>query len=180
MLRGFLSARSADQGQSFLTRKGGGTLIGEKLFPEIITLRSDPSDKRYPALQWTQEDLPAKPITWIRKGVVENAVYDRYWASKTDKSPTPSPANLILDGSELQLADLIKATERGLLVTRFWYIRGVNPQTVQFTGLTRDGVFLIEKGVVTQPVMNLRFTESVCPPAAEHHYDQPQRTRTGR
>jgi predicted Zn-dependent protease len=160
-LRGVLSARSAEQGQSFLSSKGGGTLLGQKLFPEAITFRSDPSDKRYPALRWTQAGLPATPITWIEKGVVQNVVYDRYWASKTGKTPTPGTDNFILDGSDLQLADLIKATERGLLVTRFWYIRTVNPQTVQLTGLTRDGLFLIEKGVVTQPVMNLRFTESV-------------------
>jgi predicted Zn-dependent protease len=156
-----LSARAAEQGQSFLSKKGGGTLLGSKVFPELITLRSDPSDKRYPSIRWTPATLPARPVTWIDKGVVQNMVYDRYWASKTDKAPTPDTDNLILEGGDSSLSDLIKATDRGLLVTRFWYIRFVNPQTVQLTGLTRDGLFLIEKGVVTQPVVNLRFTESV-------------------
>jgi predicted Zn-dependent protease len=159
-LRGVFSARQAEQGQSFLSKKGGGTLVGEKLFPEMITLRSDPADKRYPAIRWSQGGIPASPITWVDKGVVRNIAYDRYWASKAGKAPTPGGENFILDGGDSQLADLIKATERGLLVTRFWYIRMVNPRTVQLTGLTRDGLFLIEKGVITQPVVNLRFTES--------------------
>jgi predicted Zn-dependent protease len=88
-------------------------------------------------------------------------VYDRYWARKTSNKPTPSAGNLVFEGSKSTITDLIKATERGLLVTRFWYIRTVNPQTAQFTGLTRDGLFLIEKGEVTKPVVNFRFTESV-------------------
>jgi predicted Zn-dependent protease len=113
-----LSARSADQGQSFLSKPGGGTFLGEKLFPEAITIQTDPVDKRFPALRWSLGEIPARPITWIEKGIVRNMVYDRYWASKTDASPTPTPENLILDGGDLQLADLIKATKRGLLVTR--------------------------------------------------------------
>ena len=156
-----LSARAAEQGQSFLSRKGGGTLVGQKLFPDIITLRTDPFHRLYGATLWTASGLPAAPMTWIEKGVVKNLAYDRYWANKTGKKPTPSAGNLILDGSSSPMADLIKATERGLLVTRFWYIRTVNPQTAQFTGLTRDGLFLIEKGELTKPVVNFRFTESI-------------------
>jgi predicted Zn-dependent protease len=156
-----LSARAAEQGQSFLSKKGGGTLIGEKLFPDIITIRTDPFDRRYGTSLWNAGGLPAAPMTWIEKGAVKNAVYDRYWARKTGKKPTPSAGNLVFNGSNSSIADLIEATERGLLVTRFWYIRTVNPQTAQFTGLTRDGLFLIEKGEITKPVVNFRFTESV-------------------
>lgn len=159
--QGLLNARAADQGQSFLSRKGGGTLLGEKLFPETITLRSDPFDRRYPTSLWSATDLPSQSISWIEKGVVKNMAYDRYWASKSGKAPTPVADNLVLDGTDHSQADLIKATKRGLLVTRFWYIRAVNMQTGQFTGLTRDGLFLIEDGQITQPVVNLRFTESV-------------------
>jgi predicted Zn-dependent protease len=161
LIGGHFSARAAEQGQSFLSRKGGGTLVGEKLFPGIITLRTDPFDRRYGTSLWSMGGIPAVPISWIENGVVRNVVYDRYWAKKTGKKPTPSAGDLILDGSQSTTADLIKATERGLLVTRFWYIRTVNAQTAQFTGLTRDGLFLIENGVVTKPVMNLRFTDSV-------------------
>jgi predicted Zn-dependent protease len=101
-----------------------------------------------------------RPMPWIEKGVVKNIAYTRYWAEKTGKQPTPIPGSLVLEGGDKTLEDLIKATERGLLVTRFWYIRSVNPQTLQVTGLTRDGLFLIENGKVSKPVVNLRFNES--------------------
>lgn len=96
----------------------------------------------------------------VEKGVVKNLFYDRYWASKMGKNPTPGPSNIILEGGTASLEDLIKSTERGLLVTHFWYIRTVNPQNVQLTGLTRDGLFLIENGKIKHPVMNFRFNES--------------------
>jgi predicted Zn-dependent protease len=160
-LMGFsMMARAAEEGRSFLSRKGGGTLLGEKLFPEFVTLRSDPFHRLYSALPWSGGGLPAARIDWIGKGIVRNLVYDRYWAAKAGKPATPFPSHLVLDGGDKSLAELIGSVERGLLVTRFWYIRMVNPQTVQFTGLTRDGLFLIENGKVTAPVMNLRFNES--------------------
>jgi predicted Zn-dependent protease len=99
-------------------------------------------------------------MPWIEKGVVKNLFYDRYWAAKVGQPPTPGPGSLILDGSEKSLGDLISSVERGLLVTRFFYIRPVNPQTLQMTGLTRDGLFLIEDGKITSPVVNFRFNES--------------------
>ncbi len=162
------SARNTDEGRTFLSKRGGGTLIGEKLFPEFITLHSDPFDPRQPSGPWTGDLLPARTMTWIDKGVVSNMAYDRYWASKTGKEPTPGlgfgfggpQGNLILEGSSASLDDLIKTVDRGLLITHFWYIRVVNPQTLQQTGLTRDAVFLIENGKITDPVMNLRFLES--------------------
>jgi predicted Zn-dependent protease len=155
-------ARDAEQGQSFLSRKGkpGETLLGDKLFPEFITLRSDPSLTRLSALPWDDSLLPSKKISWIEKGVVRNLFYDRFWAEKAGKKPTPFPSHLILEGQDHSLADLIRAADRALLVTRFWYIRLLQPQTLQVTGLTRDGVFLVEKGEVTAPVMNFRWNES--------------------
>jgi predicted Zn-dependent protease len=153
------SARNAEEGRSFLSRKGGGTLRGDKLFPDFVGLRSDPFDRRFPTALWSQ-DLPNKPITWIENGVLKNLAYDRYWAAKTGQEPTPQLSSLIFEGGEGSTQDLIKSTKRGLLVTRFWYIRTVNPQTSQVTGLTRDGLILIEDGVITQPVVNLRFNES--------------------
>ncbi len=113
-------------------------------------------------------------MTWIDKGVVANLAYDRYWASKTGKEPNSGgggrggggggfgggEGGLTLQGGDASLDALIASVERGLLITHFWYIRGVNPQTLQQTGLTRDGVFLIENGKVTTPVMNFRFLES--------------------
>jgi predicted Zn-dependent protease len=157
---GAFDARSAEEGRSFFAKKGGGTLASEKLFPEFITLRTDPNHPDLPADPWTGEWLPAKPVTWIEKGVVKNLEYGRYWASRTKQQPTPDADNLVLEGGNASLEDLIRSVDRGLLVTHFWYIRVVNPQTRQLTGLTRDGLFLIENGKVTEPVTNFRFNES--------------------
>lgn len=156
-----LDARAADEGRSFLSKKDGGNLLGEKMFPEIVTLRSDPASPQLPALPWGWTSwIPSRPVVWIDKGVVKNLNYDRYWAMKKKVNPSPPADNLVLDGGNESLDDLIRATERGLLITHFWYIRFVNPKTLQLTGLTRDGLFLIENGKVTDPVMNLRFNES--------------------
>ena len=157
---GSFDARSAEEGASFFARQGGGTLAGEKLFPEFITLRTDPNHSALPAEPWTGEWLPARPIVWIDKGVVKNLEYSRYWAARKDKDPTPDVDHLVLEGGDASLQDLIRSVDRGLLVTHFWYIRVVNPKTRQLTGLTRDGLFLIENGEVTVPVMNFRFNES--------------------
>ena len=170
-----MQARGAEEGRSFLSKKGGGTLAGEKLFPEFITLRSDPLNRLYSVLPWgggggfgfgggggggaAAGGLPAERISWIEKGVVKNLFYDRYWAAKAGKPPTPFPNRLVLEGGGKSLAELIASVDRGLLVTRFWYIRVVNPRSMQVTGLTRDGVFLIEQGKVTSPVMNFRFNQ---------------------
>ncbi len=96
----------------------------------------------------------------FENGVIKKLSYNRCWALKAGKKPTVGPGSLILDGGGKSLAELIASVDRGLLVTRFWYIRQLNPQTVQLTGLTRDGLFLIEEGKVTSPVVNFRFNES--------------------
>ncbi len=167
-----MQARAAEEGRSFLSKPGGGTRAGEKLFPEFVTLRSDPFNRLYSSLPWGGGGgfgfggggggggLPAEPITWIENGVVKNLFYDRYWAAKAGKQPTPFPNRLVLEGGGKSLDQLIAGVDRGLLVTRFWYIRVVNPRSMQVTGLTRDGVFLIEQGKLTAPVMNFRFNQS--------------------
>ena len=173
-----LSARAAEEGRSYFSKKGGGTLLGEKVFHESVTLRSDPTDPRRPGSPWGigggfgggggggggfgggEVGLAARPITWIEKGVLKALSYDRYWAKKAEKEPTPPAASMILEGGNQSLESLIASTERGLLVTHFWYIRTVNPQTLQMTGLTRDGLWLIENGKIVHPVMNFRFNES--------------------
>ena len=159
-LGGNFGARDAEQGQSFLSKQGGGTHLGEKMFPEYITLRSDPFNTTLAASPWGPSLLPNARMAWIEKGVVKNFYYDRYWASKAGKDPTPGTDNLTLDGQDYTLEDLIKSTDKGLLITRFWYIRTLQPQTLQVTGLTRDGVFLVENGKVTDPVTNYRWNES--------------------
>jgi predicted Zn-dependent protease len=178
LMAGAFSARNTEEGRTFLSKRGGGTLLGEKIFPEFITLRTDPFDSRQPSSPWTGDFLPTRALAWIDKGVVANLAYDRYWAEKTGKQPTPGAGggfggggggggfggggggSLIMEGGQSSLEQLIASVERGLLVTHFWYIRAVNPQTLQQTGLTRDGLFLIENGKITTPVMNFRFNES--------------------
>jgi predicted Zn-dependent protease len=157
-----MDTRAADEGRSFLSKKGGGTLLGEKVLGENVTLRSDPFDSRAPGWPWDLDSqLPAEKTVWVEKGVVKNMTMDRYWAQKTQRKPVPSPANIIMEGGKSNLEDFIASTERGLLVTHFWYIRFLQPDTVQVTGLTRDGLFLIEKGKLQYPVMNFRFNQSV-------------------
>ncbi len=165
---GVLSRRAADEGRSVFSRAGGGSRVGEKAAHESVTLRSDPFDARVPATPWSPgggpgggtDGLPNRKVTWIEKGVLKTLHADRYWGRTTGSEPTPAPGSLVLDGSTETFDDLVASTPRGLLVTRFWYIRTVNPQTWQLTGLTRDGLFLIEKGRIAGPVTNLRFNES--------------------
>jgi predicted Zn-dependent protease len=97
---------------------------------------------------------------WIENGVLRNLQCGRFWAQKSGRAPVPGPTTLSMAGGTTSMADMIKQVKRGLLFTRFWYIREVDPQTVLLTGLTRDGVFLIEHGEIVLPVHNFRFNES--------------------
>src|SRR4051794_7401779 len=175
-----LDARQADEGRSFFSKKGGGTRVAEQIVGEKVRLYSDPADPLAPALPFDGQGLPVKPIAWIDKGVLKNLSYSRYWAQKQNTDATPGPGNLIMDGGTATIDDLIKGVERGVLVTRFWYIRSLDPQTLLLTGLTRDGLFLIEKGRVTRPVKNMRWNES--PVFALNNLDAmtpPERTVSG-
>ncbi len=157
---GALSARSADEGRSFFSRRGGGNKIGEKVVDERVTIHSDPGARSLVSAPFTAEGLPNKRTVWIENGVVRNLIYDRYWASRQNREPSGFPSGWMMQGGAASMDDMVRSTPRGLLVTRFWYIRGVDPRTILFTGLTRDGTFLIENGRVTRPVKNLRWNES--------------------
>jgi predicted Zn-dependent protease len=160
-LLGFaLNARNADEGRSFFTKQGGGNKIGLKVVDERVTLVSDPFDPDAAALPFTPEGVPAKKTTWIENGIVRNLAYDRYWAQKQGKPATPLIGSMKMSGGTSSMEELIASTQRGILVTRFWYIRPVDPRTILFTGLTRDGTFLIEDGKITKAVKNLRYNES--------------------
>ena len=159
MLRTF-NARSADEGRSFMSKEGGGNKIGEKIIDERINLYSDPLHPLVPTSTWTGEGIPRKKTSWIEGGVVKNLAYGRYWADKKGVAPLPFPSNGIMDGGDATLEDLIKDTKKGILVTRMWYIRNVDPQTLLYTGLTRDGTFFIENGKLKHPIKNFRFNES--------------------
>ena len=153
-------ARLADEGRSFLSKEGGGTRLGEKLFDERVTLYSDPLNPDVPIAAWAEDGRPRERVVWIKNGVVNNLFYSRFWAQEQEAPATPPPGNGIMEGGKKSTAELIKSTERGILVTRLWYIRAVDPQTQLYTGLTRDGTFYIEGGEIKYPVKNFRFNES--------------------
>ena len=159
-LIGSFGARRADEGRSFFAKGGGKTKVGDKLFPDHITLRSDPTDAALAAAPFDGEGFPLKPATWIDKGTVAGLTYTRYWAQKQGKQPTGNPDGWILEGGKATREQLIAGVKRGVLVTRFWYIRMLDPQTILLTGLTRDGTYLIENGQLAGPVNNFRFNES--------------------
>lgn len=157
---GSFNARSADEGRSFMSAKDGGNKLGQKIVDERVNLWSDPLHPDVPTSTWNGAGQPLKKTSWIENGVVKNLAYDRYWAKQKGVEPVPFPSNAIMEGGDESLEDMIKGTKKGILVTRFWYIRSVDPQTLLYTGLTRDGTFYIENGQIKFPVKNFRFNES--------------------
>jgi len=158
-MRGAFNARTADEGRSFMS-KDGGTKLGQKIVDERVNIYSDPLHPEVPTSTWNGEGMPLKRTQWIENGVVKNLAYSRFWAQEKGVEAVPFPPNFIMEGGNASLDDLIKGTKRGILVTRLWYIRGVDPQTLLYTGLTRDGTFYIENGQIRYPVKNFRFNES--------------------
>ncbi len=155
-----LDARTADEGRSFLSKPGGATRLGEKMVDERVNIYSDPWNADLPTSPWTGDGRPQEKTTWIEKGVVKNLTYSRYWAEKKGVKATPFPDGIIMEGGTKSLEELIKGTKKGVLVTRLWYIRDVDPQSLLLTGLTRDGTFYIENGKIQYPIKNFRFNES--------------------
>ena len=138
----------------------GKNKIGEKIVDERVNIYSDPLNPEVPTATWNGQGQPLKRTSWIENGVVKNLAYDRFWAKEKGVEPVPFPSNGIMAGGDASLEDLIKSTKKGILVTRLWYIRSVDPQTLLHTGLTRDGTFYIENGEIKYPVKNFRFNES--------------------
>jgi predicted Zn-dependent protease len=155
-----LDARSADEGRSAFSKQGGGTKIGEKVADERVTLFSDPSDPQLLSNVFDGQGLPAHRQVWIEKGFLKKLTYSRFWAQKKGTTPDAGTSAVKLSGGDATIEDLIKSTQRGVLLTRLWYLRQVDPRTVLNTGLTRDGTFLIENGKITRAVKNMRFNES--------------------
>ena len=156
----FFDARSADEGRSFLSKKGGGNKLGELVYDPRVNLFADPWDPDAAVLPWDGDGLPRERMPIIEKGKVMNLDYSRFWAKKQGKRAVGSPGNLLMSGGTKSTAELVRGTQKGILVTRTWYIRMVDPQTVLLTGLTRDGTFYIENGQIKHPVKNFRFNES--------------------
>jgi predicted Zn-dependent protease len=155
-----LDARSADEGRSPFSKQGGGTKIGEKVVDERVTLLSDPSDPQLLSNSFDGQGLAAHRQVWIDKGILKKLTYSRFWAQKKNARPDAGTNAVKFEGGTQTTEELIASTPRGILVTRLWYLRQVDPRTVLYTGLTRDGTFLIENGKVTKAVKNFRFNES--------------------
>ena len=157
------NARNADEGRSVYSAPGGKTRVGEKIFDERISVFSDPWNADVPGSQSAQGGLPAEKFYLVKNGVLENLVYNRFWAKQKSKEPTPGPVNTILEasGPTSSVEEMIKSTQRGILVSRFWYIRSTDVRTASSTGLTRDGVWFIENGKIAYPLKNFRFNQSV-------------------
>ena len=155
-----LAARNADEGRSAFSKQGGGNKIGEKLVDSRVTIFSDPQDPELLAQPYDGQGLPLARQVWIENGVLKQLVYSRFWAQKQGKTPTGFPSSVKMVGGTTSMDDMIKSTPRGVLVTRLWYLRQVDPRTILYTGLTRDGTFLIENGKITKAIKNFRFNES--------------------
>lgn len=163
LLAGAFSARAADEGRSAFSKPGGGTRIGEKVADERVTLYSDPSDRGLLGQPFDEEGLPVSRTVWIENGILKNLSYSRFWAQKQGVRPTGTgllAGGLALSGGTKSTEELIAGCERGVLVTHFFYIRPLDPRTALFTGLTRDGAFLIERGAIARPLKNFRWNES--------------------
>ena len=167
------SGRDAVEGRTVFSKPGGGTRIGERLSELPLTLRSDPHEPGLESAPFVlahssggdhsvfDNGLPVAATEWISDGALARLTTTRHTAALTGLPVAPGTSNLILDGGgDRSLDDMVRGTERGLLLTCLWYIREVDPATLLLTGLTRDGVYLVENGEVTGEVNNFRFNES--------------------
>ena len=160
LMIGYIDARSADEGRSPFVKQDGGNKIGEKIVDSRVTLISDPADPQLAGQPFDGEGLPLARQAWIESGVLKQLYYSRFWAKKQGKTATGFPTTVKMLGGTTTTEQMIASTPRGLLITRLWYLREVDPRTALYTGLTRDGVFLIEDGKIKQAVRNFRFNES--------------------
>jgi hypothetical protein len=146
---GGLFTNAPGSAASFMAKKK----VGDKLFSDLFTLKSDIGNGILRQNTILNDNKPAKPVTWVEKGVLK--AFGPNQGANTNQS-------LVMEGTDLSIEDMVKQTRRGLLVTQFWYIRGVpsQEQALLNTGMTRDGLFLIENGEIVGPVQNFRWNMS--------------------
>lgn len=159
-----LDARAADEGRSFMSRsddsgKPIGNKVGEQLFNPLVEVQRNPAHDLLQNDRFFSNGLSNQPLDIIKNGIPQTLSYSRYWAKEQNQEPTGGMYPIVMTGSDQSVADLIASTERGILVSRAWYVRYVNPRTLEVTGMTRDGTFLIENGKISQPIKNLRFNQ---------------------
>jgi len=156
----YFNARSADEGRSPFAKQGGGNKLGETIVNAMITLSSDPSDPLVLTQPFDGDGMPLTRQSWITNGTLSTMLVPRAWASRKNLVATGNPNNIILGGGTTSREQMIASTQRGVLVTRLWYLRETDPRTMSYTGLTRDGTFLIENGKISKSIKNMRFNES--------------------
>jgi predicted Zn-dependent protease len=167
-----MAGRGAQEGRTALSVPGGGTRVGERLTDLPLTLYSDPAAPGLACLPFVtttsssetvsvfDNGMDIERVDWIRDGVINALAYPRATAAEFDAPVAVAADNVLMTGGSASLDDMIAQTERGLLLNTLWYIREVDPTTMLLTGLTRDGVYLVEDGEVTAAVNNFRFNES--------------------
>lgn len=159
---GGFNARNAEEGRSPYSLPGGKTKLGQQIFDEKVNIYSDPWHPELPGSASAQGGIPSEKLYLVKNGVLETLTYNRFWAKQKGVEPTPGPVNTIFEANKTStLEEMIASTKRGLLVSRFWYIRSTDPRIAGLTGLTRDGLWLIEDGQIKHPVTNFRFNQSI-------------------
>ena len=161
-----LDARAADEGRSFMSRTDDagqpmGNRVGEDLFSSLVQVQRDPNHPLLQSGRFFGNGLGNSYLDIIKDGIPQTLSYSRYWAQQQGKEPSGSMSPIVMTGGEQAIEDLIASTEKGILVTRAWYVRYVNPRTLEVTGMTRDGTFWIESGKIAYPIKNLRFNQSL-------------------
>ncbi|MCD5383504.1 TldD/PmbA family protein, partial [candidate division WOR-3 bacterium] len=159
-------ARTFQEGRSFMAGKIGNLITGSN-----ITIFDDVHHPQMSGLVFDFEGVPKKRVPLIESGVAKGVVYDSFYANKEDKQSTghallcqesgPFPLNLVMEGGDASKSELLSSISEGILITRFWYTRIVDPDQTQVTGMTRDGTFLIKDGKIDQGLKNLRFTINI-------------------
>lgn len=167
-VRGAMNARTAEEGRSPFSVRGGGTKLGERIADARVTLLTDPADPQVLGAPFDGEGLPTGRQVWVENGVLRQLAYTRYWASRKGVAPNSGGGGgfggggggLKMVGGDSSLDAMIRGAERAVLVTRLWYLRVVDNRTLVYTGLTRDGTFLVENGKVARSIKNFRFNDS--------------------
>ena len=159
-----MDARAADEGRSFMSLnddsgKPVGNKVGQQLFDPIVQVERNSAHPLLQGGRFFGNGLSNEELSIVKDGIPQTLSYSRYWAKEQGKEPTGAMYPIVMRGSEQTVADLIANTKRGILVSRAWYVRYVNPRTLEVTGMTRDGTFLIENGKISYPIKNLRFNQ---------------------
>lgn len=158
-LIGAMGARAASEGRSFFSGEGGGTKLGTKAFDERVVLWSDPADRSNPASPLGDDGRPQTKVTWVDHGVVKALHAPRGFAITSGLPAIPEPTSIHMAGGDKDIDELVAGVARGILVTRLWYNRMLDPRRIAATGLTRDGTFFIEGGKLSHPIKNLRYND---------------------